>query len=97
MDLATVVFTGVLAISGPSGEPVPGAVEQRAQVRCRPAPYIIADRGGADRGRPQKALLTGSRVPIRIYPEERRTRPCHLMNGPGESTPPKLLKIADTQ
>ena len=96
MDLATVVFTSVLAISGPAGEPVPGAIEQRAQVRCRPAPYIIADRGGTDRAKPQKALLTGSRVPIRIYPEERRTRPCHLMNSPGEAAP-KLLKIANTQ
>jgi hypothetical protein len=95
MDLATAVITGVLAITGPSGEPVPGAVEQRAQVRCRPAPYIISDRLG-DRPKPHKALLTGSRVPIRIYPEERRTRPCHLMNGPGE-VEPKLLKIADTQ
>lgn len=96
MDLATAVFTSVLAISGPAGEPVPGAVEQRAQVRCRPAPYIIADRGAGERARPHKALLTGSRVPIRIYPEERRQRPCHLMEGPGE-TPPKLLKIADTK
>lgn len=98
MDLAVAVFTTVMAISGPSGEPVPGAGEQRAQVRCRPAPYIIADRGGPDRAKPQKALLTGSRVPIKIYPEERRTpRPCHLMSGPGADTTPKLLTIANTK
>jgi len=92
MDLAALIFSGVLVVSGPSGEPLVGAKE-KALIRCRPAPYYVVEKGEQTL-RPQRTILTGTRVPIRRY-QERRTRPCHLMHAP---TPPGsngFLKVAD--
>jgi len=84
MGLAIIFFAATVAVSGPSGEPVEGA--DRAQIRCKPAPYYVADKG--ERPRTRKALLTGTRVPIRRGHSDRRARPCHLMVAP---TPPQSL------
>lgn len=92
MTLAAFIFAATVAVSGPSGEPIDAT--ERAQIRCRPAPYFVADRGG-DRQKAHKTILTGTRVPIRRGWYERRARPCHLMHAP---TPPGgfgPMKIAD--
>lgn len=91
MSFAALIFAATVVVSGPSGEPVDAT--ERAQIRCRPAPYFVADRG--ERQKTQKTILTGTRVPIRRGWYERRARPCHLMHAP---TPPGgfgPLKVAD--
>jgi len=75
MNLAVLVLSSVLA-AGPSNDGPPE--NDRAQIRCRPAPYYVADRG--ERPKLQRAIVTGTRVPVRGT--ERRARPCHLMNAP---------------
>ena len=91
MGLAVFFFAATVAVSGPSGEPVEGA--ERSQIRCKPAPYYVAEK--SDRQRVRKTILTGSRVPIRRGYNERRARPCHLMLAP---LPPQgfgPLKVAE--
>jgi hypothetical protein len=90
MDFAGLIFSGILVVTGPSGEPLS---EARAQIRCRPAPYYVVDRG--ERTRPQKTILTGTRVPIRRGIPERRNRPCHLMHAPSPPGSSGFIKIAD--
>jgi hypothetical protein len=67
------------------------SAQDRAPVRCRPAPYLVAEQGETAR---ERILVTGSRVPItsRDVPE-RRPRPCMLMRD-GEA-PPNPLRVAD--
>lgn len=55
----------------------PAPAEAKAPVRCRPAPYLVAD--GVERSGPEKILVTGSHVPMRIL--DRRDRPCYLTKG----------------
>ena len=63
----------------------------RTPLRCRPAPYYVADR--VDRQRPERVLITGSRVPVTLL-EERRARPCHLMLTPSPVEGPDR-RVAD--
>jgi hypothetical protein len=49
----------------------------RTPIRCRPAPFYVADR--AERPKPERLTVTGSRVPLQ---QERRARPCLLMQTP---------------
>ena len=50
----------------------------RTPVRCRPGPYYVAEQG--DRLKPQRLMVTGSRVPLTARDYDRRTRPpCLLM------------------
>lgn len=91
MAFAALIFAATVAVSGPSGEPVDGS--ERAQTRCRPAPYLVADRG--DRQKAQKTILTGTRVPLRRGWYERRARPCHLMHAPLAPTGFGPLKVAE--
>lgn len=91
MSLAAFIFAATVVVSGPSGEPVDAT--ERAQVRCRPAPYFVAERG--ERQKAQKSILTGTRVPIRRGWYERRARPCHLMHAPMPSGGYGPLKVAD--
>ncbi len=53
----------------------------RTPVRCQPSPYYVSER--AERMRPERILLTGSRVPV-TRPEDRRARPCPLMLAPAQ-------------
>ena len=76
MNVAVLVLSSVLA-AGPSGD---GPTDRdRAQIRCRPAPYYVADRG--ERPKLERALITGTRVPVRGT-GRRVARPCHLMDAP---------------
>ncbi|MBX3483911.1 hypothetical protein [Phenylobacterium sp.] len=53
-------------------------VDQRAPIRCRPAPYYVSDVGDlGERQKPERILITGSRIPVREI--DRRPRPCLLM------------------
>jgi hypothetical protein len=92
MVLAALVYSGVLVVSGPSGEPLVAAQEKAANIRCRPAPYYIVEKG-EPRLRPQRTVLTGTREPIRR--SERRARPCHLMHAPSPPAGYNFIKIAD--
>lgn len=91
MSFAAFIFAATVVVGGPSGEPIDAA--QRAQIRCRPAPYFVAERG--ERQKAQKTILTGSRVPIRRGWYERRARPCHLMHAPSPPGGYGPLKVAD--
>lgn len=91
MGLTALFFAATVAVSGPSGEPVEGS--ERAQVRCKPAPYYVADKGENQRVR--KTILTGSRVPIRRGYQDRRARPCHLMFSPMAPQGFGPLKVAE--
>lgn len=79
MSFSALIFAATVVVSGPSGEPVEG-VDRAAQIRCRPAPYHVAQKG--ERPKAQKTILTGTRVPIRRGWNDRRARPCHLMHAP---------------
>jgi hypothetical protein len=91
MSFAAFIFAATVVVAGPSGEPIDAT--QRAQIRCRPAPYFVAERG--ERQKAQKTILTGSRVPIRRGWYERRARPCHLMHAPSPPGGYGPLKVAD--
>jgi hypothetical protein len=93
IDLVGLAFAGVLVVSGPSGEPLVGP-QEKAMVRCRPAPYFIVDKT-EQRLRPQRTVLTGTRVPIRRFEPDRRARPCHLMHAPATPSAFGFMKIAD--
>lgn len=90
MDIAILIVSGMLTVSGPSGQPLDSA--ERVQIRCRPAPYFVADR--AERAKPQRTILTGTRVPIRAQ-QERRARPCHLMQAPTTQPANGFMRVAD--
>lgn len=88
MNTAVFVFASVLA----SGQPGDAASDgDRASIRCRPAPFYVADR--MERPKPERLTVTGSRVPVRS--EERRARPCHLMQAPMPYPAPGLHRVAD--
>ena len=94
MVLAALAYSGILVVSGPSGEPLVGP-QEKANIRCRPAPYYIVEKG-EQRLKPQRTVLTGTRVPIRrFYAPERRARPCHLMHAPSPPSGFNFIKIAD--
>lgn len=56
-----------------------GQDPDRNSIRCRPAPFYVADR--MERPKLERSTVTGSRVPNRAE-EQRRARPCHLMQTP---------------
>jgi len=60
----------------------------RPVVRCRPTPYYMADRG--ERPKPERLVITGSRVAVR---DTRPPRDCLLMEGPEPASDPQ--RIAD--
>jgi hypothetical protein len=72
--------------------PVEAAEADRTPMRCKPAPYYVAERG--ERSTVERIQVTGSRVPLtaRDYPD-RRARPCFLMREP--QTNPNPLRTAD--
>ncbi len=107
MSLAAILVSAAVA----AGQPAPQADTQadiqanllevdaeRTPMRCRPAPYYVADQG--ERPRAGRVFVTGSRVPVSARDiAERRTRPCFLMRDPdmlrGIDTPPNPLRTAD--
>jgi hypothetical protein len=97
MSLVAFIFSTTLAAGQPIRPPPPPpetaavAAQDRATVRCRPGPYLVAEQGEIGR---ERILVTGSHVPItsRDYPD-RRPRPCMLMRD-GEA-PPNPLQSAD--
>lgn len=84
----------VLMLSTGQTIPTPGidpADADRTPIRCRPAPYYVAEQGG--RPKSERLLITGSRVPLTTRDEDRRPRPpCLLMRDDG---PPNPLRPAD--
>jgi len=88
MNVAVLALSSILA-AGPAGEAASDG--DRAQIRCRPAPYYVAERG--ERPRPERTIVTGSRVPVRS--EERRARPCHLMQAPTPTPGYGFMRVAD--
>lgn len=68
--MSLIAAFAAVALSGPQ----PDTAEAKAPVRCRPAPYLVAE---VDlEPAPEKVLVTGSRIPKRIA--ERKGRPCYL-------------------
>jgi hypothetical protein len=96
MSLTAILIAGAVVASQPApaldakAELVEIDVE-RSPMRCRPAPYYVADRG--DRPRIERQMITGSRVAstARDY-AERRPRPCFLMRDEMRDNP---LRTAD--
>ena len=93
MSFSALIFAATVVVSGPSGEPV-DSLERAAQIRCRPAPYHVAQKGEVGQ-KMRKTILTGTRVPIRRGWHDRRARPCHLMFAPTIPNGYGPLKVAD--
>jgi hypothetical protein len=101
MSAVAVFFIfGVVAAapaSTPSPQPVSAmdvaAETDRTPMRCKPAPYYVADQAAAERPKVERQWVTGSRVPLtaRDYPD-RRARPCFLMR---DGAPANPLRPAD--
>ena len=97
MSLAASLFVfAVVAAGSPHAAPagrLDVAEADHTPVRCRPAPYYVADQGG-DRLKPERLLVTGSRVPmvIRDVDARRPKPPCLLMRDDGAANP---LRPAD--
>ncbi len=94
--IVTLVFSSTLAAGQPVRLPpqpdtATVAAQERAPVRCRPAPYLVAEQDETAR---ERILITGSRVPVvsRDIPD-RRPRPCMLMRD-GDPRP-NPLRVAD--
>ena len=85
---------GVLSASQPAigqAATVDVAEADRTPMRCKPAPYYVAEQG--ERPKIDRLMVTGSRVPVTARDfAERRTRPCFLMR---DSAPPNPLRTAD--
>jgi hypothetical protein len=98
MSIAAILVFATVAAGQPAmasaatPTPVEVAEADRTPVRCKPAPYYVADRG--ERSGIERVLVTGSRVPLtaRDYPD-RRARPCFLMREPQAN--PNPLRTAD--
>lgn len=88
--VAATVSTGQPAVS-------PHLIEidaERTPMRCKPAPYYVADRGGERR--PGLVFVLGSRVPVTVRDvPERRPRPCMLMRDGDMPRGLEALRIAD--
>ncbi len=93
MSLAAIfVFAAVSASQPAPASPVLTLIaDDRTPMRCKPAPYYVAEQGA--RTRAERLLVTGSRVPLvaRDFPD-RRARPCFLMRDEGPANP---LRTAD--
>jgi hypothetical protein len=68
--VSLIVAFAAVAMAGPA----PEAPDFKSPIRCRPAPYLVAD--AAESSKPEKVLVTGSRVPMRVV--DRKGRPCYL-------------------
>lgn len=88
---ALFVFAAV-GVAQPTVSPVATAfADDRTPIRCRPAPYYVAEQG--ERAKPERLMVTGSRVPLaRDYDERRPRPPCLLMR---YDPPPNRLRPAD--
>jgi hypothetical protein len=89
---ALFVFAAV-GVAQPTVSPVATVfADDRTPIRCRPAPYYVAEQG--ERVKPERLMVTGSRVPVaRDYDADRRPRPpCLLMR---YDPPPNPLRTAD--
>ena len=89
---AFLVFAAV-GVAQPTVSPVSTAfADDRTPIRCRPAPYYVAEQG--ERAKPERLMVTGSRVPLvaRDYDERRPKPPCLLMR---YEPPPNPLRPAD--
>jgi hypothetical protein len=96
MSLAAILVFGSImgapAVAAPSPAPaLTDVAEDRTPMRCKPAPYYVAERG--ERTVAERIMVTGSRVPLvaRDFPE-RRARPCFLMRYEAPANP---LRPAD--
>lgn len=77
MDPASIAIAVMLAAAQPGAQPAP---DRNTPIRCRPAPYYIAERTG--RQIPKILLDTPKGRDIAVM--DRRGRPCHLTRNPNE-------------
>jgi len=94
MSLTTIlVYAAIAAAQPPAAQPVLGEVaDDRTPIRCKPAPYYVAEQGN-DRIKPERLMVTGSRVPITARDYDRKPRPpCLLMRYEAPANP---LRVAD--
>jgi hypothetical protein len=92
VSLAALLLAVTAAAAPSPAQPPVREVDQRAApIRCRPAPYYVAD-GSHDRMRMERILVTGSRIPVREI--DRRPRPCLLMRTLDVPTQ-SIARIAD--
>jgi hypothetical protein len=83
MSLSALFVYAAVAMGQPAAAPplmTEVVVDDRTPIRCRPAPYYVAEQGA--RMRPERLMVTGSRVPLvaRDYESDRRPKPpCLLM------------------
>ena len=96
MSLGALIILAISTAQPPMQVPTqqvePRAEADRKPVRCRPAPYYVADT--SPRPRTQRLFMTGSRVPVVRESPIRRARPCFLMRDGGASPPP-AFRTAD--
>ena len=93
MSLAALLVVAAITSGQPPALPtLSEAADDRTPMRCRPAPYYVAEQAGG-RTRAQRLMVTGSRVPLvaRDY-GQRRSRPCFLMR---DDTQPNPFRSAD--
>ena len=98
MSVVAVMLLAVTATTlpplPPPQPPAPPHVRDmdRTPIRCRPAPYYVAD-VAAERPRFERMIITGSRIPVREV-EKRPARPCLLMRTMDTPTQ-SVARIAD--
>ena len=92
MSLVAILAFAAISAGQPAAPPLTETAEDRTPMRCRPAPYYVAEQA-AGRTRPQRLTVTGSRVPLvaRDY-GQRRSRPCFLMRD--DEAPPNPFRSA---
>ena len=96
MSLSAILVYAAVAASPPAAAAPQIAevvADERTPIRCRPAPYYVAEQG--ERLKPERLMVTGSRVPMiaRDYDTERRPKPpCLLMR---YEVPANPLRPAD--
>ena len=93
MILTALFVFAAVGVAQPTASPVSTAfADDRTPIRCRPAPYYVAEQG--ERAKPERLMVTGSRVPLsaRDYDDRRPRPPCLLMRYEPQANP---LRPAD--
>jgi hypothetical protein len=89
MSLVAILTFAAISTAQPALVDV--AEADRTPIRCRPAPYYVAELG--ERPKAERLTVTGTRVPMAVRDYDRRPRPCLLMRGPDPR--PNPLRMAD--
>jgi hypothetical protein len=86
MDIATFLMLATVTAAQPA-PPTHGEVGARTPIRCRPAPYYVAERDGKQV--PRLLLERGASIPVL----DKRGRPCHLTRKASEGK--TTFRVAD--